>query len=170
MPDSDPRAGTPFASENPYQSPTAYGDRADVVSAQVSPNDPEHLRRVAIYQKGVLFAVAIYLINIVISAVNAMTGWLPPPVLGIPFALFTLVAFVGGIVAVGLLSARLHGVLIGVILAICTFVPCVNLIVLFVVNQQANGLLTSNGIRVGLFGAKMADIRGQAVVRSQLPS
>lgn len=163
MPDAEPRSGSPFASENPYQSPLTRGASPDVVQAQLAANHPDNLRRVAIYQKGVLFAVAIYLIYIALSVVDATTGWRPPPIILLPFVLLSLVAFICGIISVGLLSARLHGVVIGVLLAILTFVPCVNLIVLFIVNQQANKLLASNGIHVGLFGARMRDLPAREV-------
>jgi len=166
MPDPHSPENVPTPSENPYQAPTAYGAREEVLTAQVSPNDPEHLRRVAIYQKGVLIAVAFYLMNIVLSIIISTAGWQLPPLVALPLALATLSAFIGGVVSVGLLGARLHGVVVGLVFAICSFVPCVNLIMLFVVNQQANGLLTSNGIHVGLLGARMSGIRALATAKS----
>jgi hypothetical protein len=37
-------------------------------------------------------------------------------------------------------------------------IPCVSLIVLLVVNQQATKILTQNRIKVGLMGARLSDL------------
>ncbi len=57
-----------------------------------------------------------------------------------------------------LLSARLFsgGVLVLVLLG--GFVPCLSLVMLLVVNAQATAVLRANGIRVGFFGARWADV------------
>ena len=38
------------------------------------------------------------------------------------------------------------------------FVPCISLIVLLVINGKATGALQKAGIRVGLLGARLADV------------
>lgn len=144
--------------QNPYQAPLEYATRA-APSGSPFASEYEHLRRVAIYQKGVLIAVAVYLAQIAFNVTVRMNGLQPPLIVILPVAVATLVAAIGGIVAVGLLASRLHGVGIGIVLAVLMFIPCVNLIVIFVVNQQANSALMAAGVRVGLFGARMSDLQ-----------
>ncbi len=48
-----------------------------------------------------------------------------------------------------------------VLLVIGMIIPLVSLIILLVVNQKATKLLKSQGIRVGLMGAKLADLEGK---------
>jgi hypothetical protein len=54
---------------------------------------------------------------------------------------------------------ELHGPGLGVLFGFLTLIPCVGLIILLIVNQQATSLLQRNKVRVGLFGARMSDIR-----------
>jgi hypothetical protein len=150
---------TPEPPQNPYQSPMAYEPRTTAATESPFGSRYEHLRRVAIYQKGVLIAIAVYLSRFVVNIAGIFIDWQPPIWIGPALGVVTLVAVVGGIVAVGLLAARLHGIVTGIALAFCMFIPCVSLIVLLVVNQQATKLLTDAGVHVGLLGARLSDLK-----------
>jgi hypothetical protein len=67
------------------------------------------------------------------------------------------VGLVGG-VFVFLLGRKVYGPVAGVILGLLTVTPCVGLVVILVVNASATSALQSNGVRVGLLGARMRDI------------
>jgi hypothetical protein len=146
-------------SQNPYQSPTAYEPRTTAATESPFGSKYEHLRRVAIYQKGVLIAVAVFLVHYAITYFDSVLELQLPLVVVLPLAVVGLVAFVGGTVAAGLLAVRLHGIWTGFALALCTFIPCVNLIIVFVLNQQANALFKGAGVHVGLFGARLSDLK-----------
>ena len=69
-----------------------------------------------------------------------------------------LIVGVVGAVFIFQLAMRVYSSTVGVVLGILTLVPLVGLIVLLIVNQKATAILTSNGIKVGLLGARSADI------------
>jgi hypothetical protein len=167
MPENPPPSGSaPFASENPYQSPSAYGNPGEVMAVAVTEHLEEHLRRVAIYQKGLLLAVGFYLAGRAFQLFLAFSNWSPPIALLLGFNIASLLIAICGIVAVGLLGARLVGTFAGVCLALAMIIPCANLIIIFVLNQKANTLLTSHDIHVGLFGARMRDFQDRYVDKS----
>jgi hypothetical protein len=133
-------------SENPYHSPTSYEPAVGVKSGR-----HEDLRSVALYQKGVLVCILIYLIAVVGQFA------LPPELR--PFLGFGVLA-VGlvGLVFVVLLSVKVYPVAIGIILGVLTVVPCLGLMVLVIINAQATAVLRRNGYRVGLLGARLSEI------------
>lgn len=163
MTEPQPRNSAPFASENPYQSPTAYGGRVEVISARIVSNDPEHLRRVAIYQKGVLLAIALYILNMIFQLSMAFANWRPPAPVAVVFMIIGIVAWLSCLVAVGLLAAKLHGAVVGVLMLMLSFVPCANFIILLIINHQATRLLMNNGVHVGLLGARMSDLPAREI-------
>lgn len=61
-------------------------------------------------------------------------------------------------VFVFLLSIKVYGTGLGIVLGVLTLIPCVGLIVLLVVNGKATSVLSRNGIRVGLLGADRGQI------------
>jgi hypothetical protein len=51
---------------------------------------------------------------------------------------------------------KVYNTALGVLLGLLTFVPCINLIVLLVVNSKATSVLQLNGYKVGLLGADLS--------------
>jgi uncharacterized paraquat-inducible protein A len=117
-------------------------------------NDPsdetrEMLRKVARYQRLVLYAVLANLIaNIVLIALKNSE----PPIrlagLGIGFAVSCF-----AMIAVFQLTRQLYNAVLGVFFALVMFVPCVALIVLVMINSKATSYLRQHGVRVGFLGA-----------------
>ncbi len=106
---------------------------------------------VAQYQKGILVCILIYLIAMVFQFA------LPPelrPIIGVGVLLVGLT----GTVFVFLLAIRVYSTAVGVLLGILTFIPCIGLLVLLMVNGKATGILKQNGIKVGLLGADLSQI------------
>ena len=129
-------------SDSPYKPPqsTSYGS-----------TDParEALRRVAKYQRFVIFAL---LANILANIVSVATLGQDLPIRLVVMALSLGVA-VFAMVSIFLLAKEVINTGVGVLCAILMIVPCISLIVLLVVNQKATSFLQNNGVRVGFLGA-----------------
>ncbi len=140
--------------ENPYQSPLA--DLRPVVG--VLSGQQRDLRAVAIYQKGILICILVYLLTILGQVVALAAA--PPPasssLMSSVAAIVSLVAGLGGMIFVFLLSTKVFGIILGILLGILTVVPCVGLLVLLIINGKATGVLRQNGYRVGLMGANLS--------------
>src|SRR5207249_7556152 len=81
---------------------------------------------------------------------------LPPelrPLMLIPVGPVVLTATV----FVFLLSIKVYGPAMGIVLAVLTLIPCVGLIALLVVNSKATSTLQRAGFRVGFLGATLSD-------------
>ena len=117
---------------------------------------PEDVQRIAIYQKGIIVALAANLglqfFVIIIGIPGAQSEVAAFAVLGLVGVLIATVLL--ALVFTFLLARSLHGTGIGVMLALTQFVPCVSLIVLLVLNAKATSVLRKSGLIVGLFGAK----------------
>ena len=138
-------------SENPYQAPQTVDSPAERAVGVVSGN-PEDLRSVADYQRGMLICILVYLLG-------APFGMALPPEMKFLVALPILGAAIGGMVFVFLLACKVYNPLLGVLLGILTLVPCLGLLMLLVVNGKATGILKANDIRVGLLGANSSDLK-----------
>lgn len=133
-------------SENPYQSPSGQPPIVGIKSG-----NREDLRNVALYQKGIVVCILIYLIAVI-------GQFAIPPELRILVALGVVVAAIVGTVFVFLLAIKIYSTGVGVVLGILTLIPCVGLVVLLIVNAKATRILKENGIKVGLLGAKLSQI------------
>jgi hypothetical protein len=110
----------------------------------------EDVRAVAVYQKGILVCILTYLLAIVAMflvplAVRPVIGFL---VMGV---IITAVVFVS------LLCAKIYSTAVAIIFAVLTLVPCLNLIMLLVLNAKATSILRENGHTVGLMGADLSE-------------
>ena len=113
--------------------------------------DSEDLRAIATYQKTLLICI---LLQIGLGVAYALVDEKLRLFIGIG----TVIVGVVGAVFIFQLAMRVYSTTGGVILGILTLVPLVGLIVLLIVNQKATAILTSNGIKVGLLGARSSDI------------
>lgn len=115
----------------------------------------DKLRRVAKYQRAVIFAL---LVNIVVNVVVTSAGELPLPA-AIGLLVLILCVVVITIASIFLLARELYSIGIAVLCAVLMIVPCVALIMLLIVNQKATKFLQQNGVKVGLFGVDPARIQ-----------
>ena len=132
-------------SENPYQSPVT----AEVVG--VVSGRREDLRSVAVYQKGILVCILIYLIAV-------FGQFVLPAELRLFLGIGILVLGLAGTIFVFLLAMKVYNVALGILLGILALIPCIGLLVLLMVNGKATAILKQNGIKVGLMGANLADV------------
>jgi hypothetical protein len=56
------------------------------------------------------------------------------------------------------LAIKIYSIVVGVLLGILTFVPCLGLVMLLLVNGKATNILKENGVKVGLLGADLSRI------------
>lgn len=136
--------------ENPYAAPTGEPD-LERRAIGVKGGRREDLRSIAIYQKGILICILVYLLLI-------LTRVFIPPELLIVLALVLLADVVTGTVFVFLLAIRVYSLGVGILLGILTLVPCLGLVSLLIVNGKANEVLRANGLKVGLLGVNLSDI------------
>lgn len=130
-------------SENPYQAPSV---QAEIVGIRGG-GTTEDVRKVATYQKGVLYCILAEIIIIVGRFA------VPEPLMPVVMVVYVLIALVA-VVFVFLLSMKVYHPVLGVVFAIFTCVPFFGLLVLLLINQRATNTLRQNGIEVGLLGAK----------------
>jgi hypothetical protein len=81
-----------------------------------------------------------------------------PPEVRMFLALGIIALGITATVFVFLLSIKVYGTGIGVLLGILTLIPCIGLIILLVINVKATSVLKKNGIKVGLLGADLSSI------------
>jgi len=103
------------------------------------------LRQIATYQRGILLCLVLYA-----GLVMAQFG--VPPDARMFLLIPAVPVAIAAAVFVFLLSMKVYNSA-GIALAILTFVPCLGLIILLVVNQKATGVLQAHGYQVGLLGA-----------------
>lgn len=144
--------------ENPYQAPVA--DTRPVVG--VLSGERADLRRVAEYQKALIFAISLIVLFYVALAVLMSRPALPPNSLATYLSLITalclLAAVVTGTIFVFRLSIKVNGIVWGTVMAMASLVPCIGLLALLLVNEKGTKVLRANGVKVGLFGARMSDL------------
>jgi hypothetical protein len=131
--------------ENPYQSPMA--DLRPAVG--VLSGKREDVRAVAVCQKGILVCILIQILAVVCQ-------FALPAALHILVMVGSLGVGLVGTVFIFMLATRVYGTGAGVLLGILTFIPCIGLIVLLIVNGRATTILRQNGYRVGLLGASLS--------------
>jgi hypothetical protein len=117
----------------------------------------DSLRRIARYQR--------WLIAVVLAQLALWGGYIAilvlsgprRPHMDFPVILTFILGGVGGIF-VFLLSWELRGAFAALIFGLATFVPCMGLLILTLVNGYATNELRKNGVKVGVFGASLANI------------
>ena len=138
---------------NPYQSPQAYGQPPyGPQPGYPGGEDREKMRSVARYQRYVMFALLANIgLNVGSFAIQGVAGG---GNLGLAVAILAaaLVVALFSIVAMFLLANALHNPVVGVLCAILMIIPCISLITLLVINQQATSYLTTRGVKVGFMG------------------
>ena len=94
--------------ENPYQSPMEYTPAVGVKTGK-----REDVRSVAVYQKGILVCILIYLVAVI-------GQFALPPELRLVLGLGVMVVGITGLVFVFLLSVKVYNVGIGILLGLLT--------------------------------------------------
>jgi hypothetical protein len=123
----------------------------------------DDLKAVAIYQKGVIACIGLYLL-IVIGPITAISAGVDLSTRGnlgvvasILIALGAMAVVFTGAVFTFLLAIKVYQTAVGILMGLLTLVPCVGLLALLLINGKATNVLQANGYRVGLFGASLSE-------------
>ena len=141
---------------NPYEAPAPI-PQAPAPAIGVLSGTRADLRSVATYQRGIMVCILLYFIVIAMQAIIASQIEVPP-LFRVLSGLAILANGVAGAVFVFLLSIKVYGPALGILLGILTLIPCLGLLALLRVNAKATNVLQQNGIKVGLLGANPATI------------
>lgn len=137
--------GYDFVSRKMEQSYLSAADEKAMLSR-------DDLRSTALYQKGILCCILAYFLLVGVSFVL-------PPEVRLLLAVVALLISIAATMFVFLLATKVYSTALGVALGILTLIPFIGLIVLLSINGQANAILKKHGIKVGLLGAKLADLK-----------
>lgn len=144
-------------STNPYESPSPV----DTGAIGVNGGSRQDLRAVAQYQKGIMYCilanVVLIIINIVLrqGAANPGAGI---ALMSIAISICYLGVIIVQMVFIVMLSIKVYNIGVGIVAGLFSFVPCLGLLILLMVNQKATSVLQANGIKVGLMGADMSQL------------
>ena len=142
---------TKIAIEANGKSSIKSSETSNIASRRKKHDDQEKIKRVAMYQKGVLVCLLLQLMAIA----GALAG---PMAIQALLGYGLIVLFFAGAVFVLLLAMICYGTSTGVVAGIVALIPCIGVIVLLIVNNSATKLLKKEGIRVGLLGADLSQI------------
>lgn len=134
-------------SNNPYSAPQAPSNTA----VGVKSGKRDDLKSVALYQRGINIGILIYLLTI-------LGTFTLPTVIGQFLPLLLIPLAIAMVIFIVLLSMKTFGIALGIIFAVLALIPFLGLFILLLVNNRATRILTANGIKVGLLGAKFGSI------------
>jgi hypothetical protein len=115
---------------------------------------PEGIREIAGRQRAIILCIVAGIILYV--ALAAGQTQLPLAV-KLLLLMALLACNITATVFVFLLTTKLYGTGVGVLLGVLTLLPCIGLITLLIINGKATAILQQNGIKVGLLGATLPD-------------
>ena len=131
-----------MSDQSPYQPPQETGDLG-------AGGDRDKVRRVAQYQRWVIFAL---LFNILMNVISLLANFGVIPVPQVVIGLLAIGGALFAMFAIFLLGKELSGVGLGIICALLMIIPCISLLVLLIINQRATSFLQRNGVKVGFLG------------------
>jgi hypothetical protein len=135
--------------DNPYAPPRSTDRVIGVRSGR-----REDLRAVAVAQKSILVCILLYFLCIIVQVVLAQNR--EAANYSIYVLIATLLVGLVATVSVFLLAIRVYSPVYGFFLGLGTFIPCVGIVILLMVNAKATRILRENGIHVGFMGADLS--------------
>ncbi len=112
----------------------------------------QELYRIAVAQKVMCFVIVLEALSLVLFRM------IPPSLFGIGFLVFFLAALTGFVFLL-LFFIRVFGPWVGLLLGATSFIPVAGLLALLLANSRATRALRAVGIRVGLLGANLKEVR-----------
>ena len=118
--------------------------------------DPKRLKRIAQNQRQICVSIFLLILIAIASIIfnnNVFSGPDYTHWTSIAYYVVNIYALIRGI----LLTANVYNsVILGIVLGIFLLVPCLNFLILLVINQRATMYLKEHGFKVGLLGADMS--------------
>lgn len=136
---------------NPYEA------GADIPTASPAERTEKTLS-IARYQKRLLVCILLLLGVYAMNLIVQLNPDIIPQWFLIPLLIFQLAVNLTAIVSTILLARLVYGPISGIFIGLLVIIPCINLLILLVVSDRATRHLRAAGIRVGLLGAKSADL------------
>ncbi len=134
-------------SNNPFKPPVQTG--------QPTGNDPGKPLRVAIAQRRVMYALLAGIgLNVSASYLSTLGSAMQVVTIFMALVVIGLMAYV-----MYSLAKELNSDSIAIVYAVLMIVPCLSLILLVIVSQQATNYLKQFGIKVGLMGANLKQFK-----------
>jgi hypothetical protein len=112
----------------------------------------EELYRLAVAQKAICIIILVQILSFVLRAT------LPPGLAFLGLALYALATLVG-LFFIVVFFVRVYGAVLGLVLAVLSLIPLLGLLILLAANARATKALKEAGLRVGLLGAKLKEVR-----------
>jgi len=127
--------------------------------ANLEISNKTRLKRIASNQRKMLVCILLMILLTIVGAYDRYNGT-GTSMFGESLELLPVYTYylinIFAFIFIFLLVANVYdSVLIAVLLAILSIVPCVGILILLGANQQATRLLRGNGIKVGFWGAKL---------------
>ncbi len=136
-------------SDNPYSAPQSGGGRP------LRDKSAEQLQAVGTAQRALMYAILVSIGWTIVAVVIQIKA----PSLILLAQIGQLAIAVACMVCVFVMARAIQWSMPACILvAICGLVPCLNLLLMLIINSRATALLKRNGIRVGLMGANPRDL------------
>ena len=121
-------------------------------------NDKVRLKRIAVNQQQLLLCIGLLLVFALMSAYDRSAGEnsiFNHELYDIPAILYGITNFAAVIFVILLAANAYNSVIGGILFGLLCLIPCIGILVLLGINQQATRLLRANNIKVGFWGAKM---------------
>jgi hypothetical protein len=103
-------------------------------------------------------AICLCILGVIVLYIALVAGQKSlPPIAILALSAAILAIDITAVVFVFLMTTKLYGTGIGILLGILTFLPCAGIITLLAVNAKATAILKQAGLKVGLLGATVPD-------------
>ncbi len=127
--------------------------------ANLEITDRTRLKRIASNQRNMLICILLMIILAIVNVYDRYNGS-ETPIFGesmelIPVYVYYIVNICAFVFTVLLAANAYNSTIGGILFGLLCLIPCVGILVLLGINQQATRLLRGNGIKVGFWGAKM---------------
>jgi hypothetical protein len=121
----------------------------------------QDLEGIAKAQKGIIVTLLIHFSLVIfnIAVLTPLTSTMPDGqriLINLGFVVFVLANAITSAVFTFMLSLKVYSTAVGVLLGLLCLVPCINFLVLLIINQKAIATLKANGISVGFLGADLS--------------
>jgi hypothetical protein len=130
--------------ENPYAPPRAHDRAVGVKSGR-----REDVKTVAVAQKAIMVCILLQILAVASQFVIPLQY---RPII----AMVAVCVLLASTISVFILAMKVFNIGLGIVYGIGALLPCIGLLVLFVVNQRAIKILRDNGHEVGFFGADLS--------------
>jgi hypothetical protein len=144
---------------NPYAAPVVMDP-----NPMGTADDPDRLLGIAKAQRGLMLCILGYLVSLLLLFA---LGQMESPLIAVP-GLLLLASSLGGLVFLIMLTYRLSGTVLAIVVGLCFLIPLVGLLLMVLMSGKASRILKKAGFKIGLLGADIGQMR-QTIAASDFP-